>query len=187
MKIITLKWLTGKNKMDRKTEKIDLIKKVYSKTGYPRIIDTNFNELGNISINEQLEAEVSVEEFFELYTKLFFEIPSFGGVRSHEYLITTSAEYIDFKPDNSIIEALQKEIAQLRKELLQSQIDKAEALTGTSLGINLDGGESSQDDALKEIQSQINQSGANNTTETLTTPGNSNSTSGGGSNSGGGY
>ena len=167
--------------MDTNRERIDLIREVYSKTEYPRIIDTNFNELGNISINEQLEAEVSVEEFFELYTKLFFEIPSFGGVRSHEYLITTSAEYIDFKPDNSIIEALQKEIAQLRKELLQSQIDKAEALTGTSLGINLDGGESSQDDALKEIQSQINQSGANNTT------GNSNSTSGGGSNSGGGY
>ena len=173
--------------MNTNREKIDLIREVYSKTGYPRIIDTNFNELGNISINEQLEAEVSVEEFFQLYTKLFYEIPSYGGVRSHEYLITTSAEYIDFEPNNDIIEALQREITQLRKELLQSQIDKAEALTGTSLGINLDGGENSQDDALKEIQSQINQSGANNTTGTSTTSGNSNSTSGGGSNSGGGY
>ena len=145
--------------MDTNRERIDLIREVYSKTEYPKVIDTNFNELGNISINEQLEAEVSVEEFFQLYTKLFYEIPSYGGVRSHEYLITTSAEYIDFEPNNAIIEALQKEIAQLRKELLQSQIDKVEALTGKSLGLNIEGID--DDDALKEIQSQINQSGAN--------------------------
>jgi hypothetical protein len=148
--------------MNRNTERIDLIKKVYSKTGYPRIIDTNFNQLGNISVNEQLDMEVSVEEFFDLYTKLFYEIPSYGGVRSHEYLITTSAEYIDFEPDNAIIEALQKEIAQLRKELLQSQIDKVEALTGKSLGLNIEGIDDV--DALKGIQSQINQSGANSQT-----------------------
>ena len=148
--------------MDRNTEKIDLIKKVYSKTGYPIIIDTNFNELGNISVNEQLEAEVSVEEFFQLYTKLFYEIPSYGGVRSHEYLITTSAEYIDFEPNNDIIEALQKEISQLRKELLQSQIDKAEALTGGSLGLNIDNIDN--EDALSEIQSQIDQSVVNSQT-----------------------
>ena len=96
--------------MDRNRERIDLIREVYSKTEYPKVIDTNFNELGNISINEQLEDEVSVEEFFQLYTKLFYEIPSYGGVRSHEYLITTSAEYIDFEPNNDIIEALQREI-----------------------------------------------------------------------------
>ena len=144
--------------MNTNREKIDLIREVYSKTGYPRIIDTNFNELGNISINEQLEAEVSVEEFFQLYTKLFYEIPSYGGVRSHEYLITTSAEYIDFEPNNDIIEALQREITQLRKELLKSQIDKAEALTGESLGLDIDNIDNG--DALKEIQSQLNQSGA---------------------------
>lgn len=146
--------------MSENREKIDLVREVYSKTEYPKIIDTNFNELGNISINEQLEAEVSVEEFFQLYTKLFYEIPSYGGVRSHEYLITTSAEYIDFEPNNDIIDALQKEIAQLRKELLQSQIDKAEALTGESLGINLDDADGNEE-SLKEIQSQLNQSGAN--------------------------
>ena len=146
--------------MSENREKIDLVREVYSKTEYPKIIDTNFNELGNISINEQLEAEVSVEEFFQLYTKLFYEIPSYGGVRSHEYLITTSAEYIDFEPNNDIIDALQKEITQLRKELLQSQIDKAEALTGESLGINLDDADGNEE-ALKEIQSQLNQSGAN--------------------------
>tara|TARA_B110000285_G_C14978821_1_gene540306 strand:- start:515 stop:979 length:465 start_codon:yes stop_codon:yes gene_type:complete len=152
--------------MNKNKERIDLIKEVYSKTGYPRIIDTNFNQLGNISVNEQLDTEVSVEEFFSLYTKLFYEIPSYGGVTSHEYLITTSTEYIGFEADNAIVEALQKEITQLRRDLLQAQVDKAEALTGTSLGINLEGIEdaSLQGDALKEIQSQINQSGANSQT-----------------------
>ena len=56
--------------MKDKRERIDLIKEVYSKTEYPKIIDTNFNELGNISVNEQLEAEVSVEEFFQFIHKI---------------------------------------------------------------------------------------------------------------------
>ena len=36
--------------MDRNKERIDLVKKVYSKTEYPKIIDTQFNELGNVSV-----------------------------------------------------------------------------------------------------------------------------------------
>ena len=53
--------------MDRNTEKIDLIKKVYSKTEYPKIIDTQFQQLGNLSVNQEIEETVTVNEFFELY------------------------------------------------------------------------------------------------------------------------
>ena len=45
-------------------ERIDLIKKVYSKTEYPKIIDTKFRQLGNISLPEQLDDTFTVEEFF---------------------------------------------------------------------------------------------------------------------------
>ena len=51
-------------------ERIDLIKKVYSKTEYPKIIDTKFRQLGNISLPEQLDDTFTVEEFFEQYSAI---------------------------------------------------------------------------------------------------------------------
>ena len=52
----------------------------------------------------------------------FMKYLLFGDTNSHEYLIKTSSDYINFDQDNAIIEALQKEIAQLRQDLLQEQI-----------------------------------------------------------------
>ena len=76
--------------------KIDLKKTVYPLVDYPRIINTTFSELGTISINEQIDSTPTVNEFFNLYNELFYEIPSFGDINSHQYLIQTSADYIDF-------------------------------------------------------------------------------------------
>ena len=90
--------------------------------------------------------------------------------------------YPVFEANNDIINALQKEITQLRKDLLKAQIEKAEALTGKSLGIDLDGieDENLQGNAFNEIQQQIQKSGAysENTTNTVIndTPGNPNNT-----------
>ena len=53
--------------MDRNKERIDLVKKVYSKTEYPKIIDTQFNELGNVSVSSQLQDTLTVEQFFQNY------------------------------------------------------------------------------------------------------------------------
>jgi hypothetical protein len=146
--------------MENNNQKIDLIRKVYSKTGYPKIINTKFNQLGNVSINEQINDSITVEQFFETYTQLFYDIPAYGSTNSHEYLIITSTEYIGFEADNNIINALQAEITQLRRDLLQSQIDKAEMASGISLGIDLNTleDENLQGNALKEIQSRIQQS-----------------------------
>ena len=141
-------------------QRIDLIKKVYSKTQYPRIIDTQFNQLGVMSVNEQLATTITVNQFFEYYNELFYEIPAFGATNSHEYLVITSGDYINFEGDNAEIQALQNEIAQLRKDLLQAQIEKAEALVGRPLGINVDdvdvtnlSGNSEYNNILKEVNS----------------------------------
>jgi len=128
----------GRSKMDRKTEKIDLIKKVYSKTEYTKIIDTQFQQLGVVSVNEQIEATTTVQQFFESYNELFYDIPSYGSSNSHEYLVKTSGDYINFDQDNEIIVALRAEISQLRRDLLQSQISTAEALTGEKIDLNAD-------------------------------------------------
>ena len=118
-------------------ERVDLIKKVYSKTEYPKIIDTKFSQLGVISIPNQIEATFTVEQFFEQYNELFYEIPAFGDTNSHEYLVKTSGEYINFDEDNEIIAALQKEIGQLRQDLLKEQIKTAEAVTGEKINLNV--------------------------------------------------
>jgi len=128
----------GRSKMDRKTEKIDLIKKVYSKTEYTKIIDTQFQQLGVVSVNEQIEATTTVQQFFESYNELFYDIPSYGSSNSHEYLVKTSGDYINFDQDNEIIVALRAEISQLRRDLLQSQISTAEALTGEKIDLDAD-------------------------------------------------
>ena len=104
-------------------QRIDLIKKVYSKTEYPRIIDTQFNQLGVMSVNEQLATTITVNQFFEYYTELFYEIPAFGATNSHEYLVITSGDYINFDEINEEVKALQAEIAQLRQDLLNAQME----------------------------------------------------------------
>ena len=120
-------------------ERVDLIRKVYSKTEYPKIINTSFNQLGVVSVTQQIDSTFTVEEFFQKYNELFYEIPPFGESNSHEYLITTSGDYINFDQDNELVSALQKEIAQLRTDLLQAQLEKAEAITGEKISLNTGG------------------------------------------------
>ena len=117
-------------------QRIDLVKQVYSKTEYPKIIDTNFSQLGVISVNQQITATTTVNQFFEYYNELFYEIPAFGDINSHEYLVKTSGEYINYDQDSAIITSLQNEISQLRRDLLASQISLAEAISGTKLNID---------------------------------------------------
>jgi hypothetical protein len=117
-------------------QKIDLAKQVYSKTEYPKVIDTSFTELGVISVNQQITATTTVNQFFQYYNELFYEIPAFGDINSHEYLVKTSGEYINYDQDSAIITALQNEISQLRRDLLASQINLAETISGTKLNID---------------------------------------------------
>jgi hypothetical protein len=93
----------------------------FSKEAYSRLIDTSFNQLGVKPISQQIEEQPTVEQFFEMYNDLFYNIPEFGETNSHEFLIQKSSEYINFNPNQDEIIALQNEIAQLREELLNTQ------------------------------------------------------------------
>ena len=117
-----------------KSERIDLLRKVYSKSEYTKIINTNFTQLGVSTIAEEEENEITVEQFFGYYNDLFYDIPVEGETNSHEYLAKTSGEYVGFDQDNEEIEALRQEITGLREELLQLQIESvasdADEVTG---------------------------------------------------------
>ncbi len=142
--------------MKKNSEKIDLIKKVYSKTEYPKIIDTQFQQLGVISVNEQIEETTTVQQFFEYYNELFYDIPSYGSSNSHEFLVKTSGEYINFDEENEIIVALRAEITQLRKDLLQAEIEKAEALTGEKINLDINNIEDEQFAGSKQFSNILN-------------------------------
>ena len=115
------------------SESIKLNKQVYNKNNYQKVIDTSFTQLGVKTIQQQLSEQPTVNEFFQMYNNLFYDIPETGETNSHEYLIKKSSEYIGFNANQEEIEALQAEIAQLRIDLLDTQKQLVESQTGTTL------------------------------------------------------
>jgi hypothetical protein len=115
------------------SENISLNKQVYNKSDYQKVINTSFTQLGVQTVQEQLTAQPTVEEFFNMYNELFYQIPELGATNSHEYLIKTSSEYIGYDANSEEITALQAEIAQLRIDLLDSQKQVASLQTGTTI------------------------------------------------------
>ena len=101
-------------------EQVNLTRNSFSKTQYPKVIDTEFSQLTPQNTEPVAIQNVSVDEFFVLYNKLFFDIPQRGN-NTHETLITTSTEYIGYNPLTTELEALQQEITQLRRQLLDER------------------------------------------------------------------
>ena len=95
-------------------ENVDLNKEVFNKRDYEKTINTSFTQLGVKTVQEQIDEQPSVQEFFNLYNDLFYQINEVGATNSHEYLVKTSGDYIGFDENNEIINALQREIANLR-------------------------------------------------------------------------
>ncbi len=104
-------------------ERLDLRKEIFDKNQYIKTINTSFDELGSTTITEDLQSQPTVEEFFGLYNSLFYDIQALGETNSHQYLIKTSSEYINFEDISEEVQALQAEIAQLREDLLKAQMD----------------------------------------------------------------
>jgi hypothetical protein len=129
-------------------KRIDLTKEVFSKAQYVKTIDTSFNELGVTSIGEDLLAQPSVEEFFDQYNELFYDIPPNGEINSHEYLVKTSGEYINFEDNNIEIEALRAEIASLRSDNLSLQMENLKLSVSGSVSPEMQ-------DKLSKLQSEL--------------------------------
>ena len=104
-------------------EKLDLNKKSFNKYQYEKVINTKFSQLA-ISVSEVsstpiISSPTVINDFFLKYNQLFFDIPKTGATNSHEYLIKTSTEYIDYKVVNDEILALIEEINSLQRQNLE--------------------------------------------------------------------
>ncbi len=113
------------NAAGRNSERIVLERDVFNKTAFNNTVDTNFTQL------DQAPPDLSffdpnlatVEDFFSIYQNLFFQIPKFGDINSHQYLVIESTAYTGFIENQEQIDALLEEIVDLREENLQLQLD----------------------------------------------------------------
>jgi hypothetical protein len=93
-----------------------LNKTVFNKQNYETTIDTSFSQ---VSVPPPPLADtITVAEFFDLYNTLFYDIPTNGNTNSHEYLVKTSGDYINFDQTNEDVQLLLDEITTLRQDLL---------------------------------------------------------------------
>jgi hypothetical protein len=100
-------------------QQINLIKQVYGRTTYSRVVDTKFSELYT-EVTASAVVQVTVEQFFDYYSQLFFQIPATGPVNSHEYLVKTSTEYIGGTVMTDREQAYIDEINTLREQLIEA-------------------------------------------------------------------
>jgi hypothetical protein len=109
-------------------EQVQLNKTVYGKITYLNVIDTQFSQL----LQPQtvvVDNTITIDQFFQAYNDLFYEIPVEGDVNSHLELIIRSTEYTGVNQNAGEIDALLDEINQLRLEnlTLQQTIDELTA------------------------------------------------------------
>lgn len=103
---------------------IDLSKQVFEKQQYRQVVDTSFTELtiGGTTGTGSTPAPIpSIQEFFDTYGQLFYDIPKTGESNSHQYLVNQSSAYIGGEGLNEEVVALLAEVTSLREENLQLQ------------------------------------------------------------------
>lgn len=106
------------------SEQLNLRKTIYSKPQYEKVIDTTFSQLASSVLDEADNASVlptndNIEKFFQDYQQLFFFIPKFGTINSHEYLIKQSTNYVGSSFVSDEVQALIGEINVLQQQNLE--------------------------------------------------------------------
>jgi polyhydroxyalkanoate synthesis regulator phasin len=103
---------------------IPIEKQVFDKDAFGRVIDTQFHQLLNNVAEETLT--FTIEDFFQLYEDLFYQIPKEGDNNSHRYILEKEAKYLGVIVNQDDIQALLNEITNLRQQVLDTQTALAE-------------------------------------------------------------
>lgn len=112
-------------------EKVNLNRQVFNKQKFNDTVDTTFSELGVQQPDPSFFDLnlATVDDFFTLYNRLFFEIPKEGAINSHTFLVKESGDYIGSQPINEEIQALLQEITDLREENLALRQENINIIT----------------------------------------------------------
>tara|TARA_B100001094_G_scaffold327939_1_gene387258 strand:- start:11515 stop:11901 length:387 start_codon:yes stop_codon:yes gene_type:complete len=122
----------------------ELNRQVFDKKKFEETINTGFTQLDTGEDNGFFDINLAtLEDFWTLYEKFFYDIPKLGLINSHEYLAKESAAYAGSDTINDEIQALLDEIAELREENLQlreNELNTSLADAGVSQQISLSSG-----------------------------------------------
>lgn len=115
-------------------ETVNLNRQVFNKQKFNDTVNTTFSELG---VQQQDPSFfdlnlATVDDFFTLYNRLFFEIPKEGNINSHTFLVKESGDYVGAQQVNEEIQALLQEIADLREENLTLRQANADLIIDNS-------------------------------------------------------
>lgn len=113
-------------------ERISLNKTVFEKGTYTKIVNTQFSELIPQKTNPITQIDLpTIDQFFNYYNQLFYNIPKTGDTNSHTYLVQQSTNYIGDMQADEDIQALLDEINELRTEnlALNRQVTELQATT----------------------------------------------------------
>ena len=113
-------------------ETVNLNRQVFNKQKFNDTVDTTFSELG---VQQQDPSFfdlnlATIDDFFTLYNRLFFEIPKEGAINSHTFLVKESGDYVGAQQVNEEIQALLQEIADLREENLSLRVENTKLIVG---------------------------------------------------------
>jgi hypothetical protein len=99
---------------------IPVQKTVFNKDTYGRVINTQFSQFLDQETVEETPS-YTVDDFFDLYDQLFYQIPKEGDVNSHQYILQREADYLGVSINQDDIQALLDEITSLRQQILEAQ------------------------------------------------------------------
>jgi len=99
---------------------IPVQKTVFNKDTYGRVVDTQFSQFLNQNAVEET-LSFTVDDFFQLYDELFYQIEKEGDTNSHQYILRKEADYLGVSISQDDIQALLNEITSLRQQVLEAQ------------------------------------------------------------------
>jgi hypothetical protein len=102
------------------SEKVNIAVTSYNKSKFQQTVSTQFTQFG-VTATQPPTQTLSVNDFFNVYDSLFYQIPKLGETNSHEYLVKKSSAYIGAVSTNDEVQALLDEITQLRQDNLELQ------------------------------------------------------------------
>jgi hypothetical protein len=101
---------------------VKIQKTIYGLESFNNTINTNFTQLVQDPKIPVVTIDKSINEFFQDYDSLFYEIPLSGSDQSHLGLSTRSLEYLGLSLDDlrNEINFLREENINLKNQILQS-------------------------------------------------------------------